>query len=167
MKPKDLRESPAAKQIIEELYERKAKEAAKNLLIPAQQGGKIMGTKVSDIYRSKHMIEADLNGETVKVTITGHGTVTFEGRNGKEDETKIILHLKEFTRPFVAVKTNTNAITAIFGTEDMDEWIGKTISIKSQLVDSFGKVVPAIRVQLTDSAVAAAPADQDLPPEAE
>ena len=113
-----------------------------------------MGTRVGDIYRSKHISASDLNGETVEATITGHGTVTYAGKNGKPDEVKITLDLKEFDRPFVAVVTNTSVITDIFKTEVLDEWIGKTIFLRSQMVDSPNGMVPGIRVQYPPPAAA-------------
>ena len=119
--------------------------------------------KVSDAFPSAYLAAADLNGETLKVTIASYRMFRFPD----QDKDRLILAFSDNDKELVCNITNANMIVEILGTDEMDAWKGCPIVLKSERIPFGGKITDAIRVQLTDSVVAAAPQDQDLPHEAE
>ena len=119
--------------------------------------------KVSDAFPSTYLAASDLNGETLKVTISGYRMFRFPD----QDKDRLILGFSDNDKELVCNITNANMIVEVLGTDDMDAWIDKPIVLKSERVPFGGKITDALRVQFEPSVVAAAPQDQDLPQEAE
>jgi hypothetical protein len=102
--------------------------------------------KVTDLFPSKYLRAADLNGIPRTVTIVKVTHDVFKD-NGV-DVTKAILHFKEAgTAPVVVNKTNWNMLAAITGEDDDERWVGTEIELKSQKVSGpGGKIVDSIRI---------------------
>lgn len=84
-------------------------------------------------------------GEEKIVTIESAGQEIVTGQNGKKDEC-FVLHLVN-EKPMIANKTNCKALTKLFGTPYIEEWIGKSFILHVQRVQAGGDTVDAIRVK--------------------
>lgn len=143
-KPEEVRTSPAAKQVLSDLRTRE-REVPDILTksIEANKRKEGRGMKVSDAFPSAYLTAADLGGKTVRVTIKGYRMFQFED----QDKEKLILSFSDHDKELVTNVTNANMITEVLGTDEMDDWTGKTISLKSQKVQFGSKMTDAIRVQ--------------------
>jgi hypothetical protein len=101
--------------------------------------------KMSDIFVSKYVKAADLNGKTVTLTIH---TLRIEDMQNhqNERERKPVLYFERATKGLVLNRTNAMTIVALYGDES-DDWVGKRISIYPTRVRAFGAVQDAIRVR--------------------
>jgi hypothetical protein len=93
----------------------------------------------------------DLDGSEVTLTIQNYIIKEFDEKDHESGETykkrKPIFSFEETEKTFVCNVTNLRAIGAVYGKE-MDEWIGKPITL-FPTVTSFGdKTVPCIRVRV-------------------
>ena len=89
---------------------------------------------VDQLYPSKYLSASDLKGKRLKATIA---KVTIEEfTNDGEKQNKPIVHFKEAIKPLVANKTNVNILAKLCG-DDTDDWTGKPIGLRMELV-SFG-----------------------------
>lgn len=100
--------------------------------------------KVSQLFPSKYVKAADLNGKTVTLTIAK--LVVEELGHGAEKERKPILYFKNATKGLVLNRTNAMTIAGLYG-DEADEWPGKRISIYPTKVRAFGSMQDAIRVR--------------------
>ena len=102
---------------------------------------------VSSLYPSKYLSASDLKGKHLTVTIA---KVTIdEFVNDGEKQNKPVVHFKESIKPFVANKTNINILAKLCG-DDTDDWTGKQIGLRMELVSFRGKVTESIRVTQPD-----------------
>jgi hypothetical protein len=95
---------------------------------------------------SKYLKAADLQGKSVKVTISGVSIVEFEDDDGKKQQ-KPALELKGKEKGVVCNPTTVQELGGAFGF-DSDGWIGKEIGLNTKHYASLGKdglVVTAIR----------------------
>ncbi len=113
---------------------------------------------MNDAFPSKYLSAEDLNGLDHTVVITHYATDTLKGRDG-QDELKYIFFFQNHKKGLVMNKTNGKTITALVGSSNFDDWIGKAITIGTAWVDSFGEQVLSIRVRpgLASSAQTAQP----------
>jgi hypothetical protein len=133
VKDKGVRDSPNARQIIADLRKREMELNPK----------KGQGMRGSDAFPSAYLAAEDLNGKTVSVTISGYRMFKFPDK----DKEKLILKFSDNELELVCNITNANMIAEVLGTDEMDEWKGKTIELRAQKVPFGGKIVDAIRVQ--------------------
>lgn len=110
---------------------------------------------------SKHLKYQDLEGRDVVLTIKSYQKETLKGKDGSEQK-KWCLHWKEENwKPLALNATNGAMITKVLGTDDMDEWIGKKITLyEKDDVEMGGEIVSGIRVR---SKKPAKPAQQPEP----
>ena len=98
----------------------------------------------SDFDKSKFFKAADIEGERKlrisKVTAEDIGT-------GAEKERKLVVWFTTDQRGLVLNKTNNRTLRAAFG-DAVEGWVGKVIVVFSTMVDSRGRMVPALRVRL-------------------
>lgn len=100
--------------------------------------------KISQLFPSKFVKSADLNGKTVTLTIKelrveelGHGT---------EKERKPVLYFSNATKGLVLNRTNAMTIAGLYGDES-EEWKGKRISIYPTRIRAFGTMQDTIRIR--------------------
>jgi hypothetical protein len=97
--------------------------------------------KTSEVYGSKVSLKAaDLGNSRAKVVIDGAELVKFD-----EGE-KIVLAFRDKEKTLVLNKTNAGIIEEMLGSDDTDDWMGRSIVLYATKVDFQGKRVPAIRV---------------------
>jgi hypothetical protein len=96
---------------------------------------------IQDVFPSRYVRAADLNGKRVTVTIK-HVAVE---RMGKDNEAKPVVYFRNATKGLVLNRTNAMAIAALYGPET-DAWAGKAVTLYPTQVRAFGATHDAIRV---------------------
>jgi hypothetical protein len=99
-----------------------------------------MGYNINDVFPSKYLKAADLNGKTVTLTIKDVGVETIG------DDDKLVVYFKGKDKGLVMNKTNSNNIAMVFG-PDTDGWLEQEISVYPTMVDFQGRSMEAIRVK--------------------
>ena len=96
---------------------------------------------------SKYLEAADLNGKrhTVVIERIVRG-VEFHNRSGGKDK-KPVFYLRGHEKGWALNTTNLNRIAEVHGSA-ADKWIGKPVVLTTEMVDSFGSQVPAVRVDV-------------------
>lgn len=112
--------------------------------------------KTSEAFPSKYLKADDLQGRDVAVTISDVKLEEFDGTNGKE--TKMLLYFKGKEKKFVCNKTNAKTLSKLFGSDETDDWLGKSITIGPREVEGPNGMTWGIRVSLKAPAQSAAPA---------
>lgn len=100
--------------------------------------------KISQLFPSKYVKAADLNGKTVTLTIAK--LVVEELGHGAERERKPVLYFQKASKGLVLNRTNAMTIASLYGDES-DEWQGKRISIYPTRIRAFGTMQDTIRVR--------------------
>lgn len=118
--------------------------------------------KSSEAFPSNWLHSEDLQGKRVAVTIEEITSeeLNFEGRKQR----KPVMRFQGKDKSLVVNRTNWNRLADFLGSDDSDDWIGKTIVLGVEKVDFQGKRVPAIRV-LGLARPVAAKAPEPPPPE--
>jgi hypothetical protein len=101
--------------------------------------------KMSDIFPSKYVKAADLNGRTVTLVIKELRIEDMQN-HANERERKPVLYFERATKGLVLNRTNAMTIASLYGDES-DNWVGKRISIYATKVRAFGQMQDAIRVR--------------------
>ena len=123
--------------------------------------------KSTDIFPSKYLRAADLDGREPIVTIN---RVVLETLG---DDRKPVAYFDGKDKGLVLNKTNWNAIEDISGEDDCDNWKGVKVKLITAKVEFQGKRVAAIRIDEAAQTSAApkrkpvepvdAPSDDDIP----
>jgi hypothetical protein len=96
--------------------------------------------KIDELYPSRFLRCADLNGKPMRVTIASLKREDIGG------EQKVVLSFTNGTKSLVLNKTNARAIAKTLGDETRG-WAGKDIILVPASVDFRGDMVDAIRVR--------------------
>jgi hypothetical protein len=89
---------------------------------------------------SKNLAAKDLQGKRVTVEIAGYEIKKFD--NGS----KPILSFVGKDKTLVLNKTNAFSIEMVLGTKEMDEWVGRRITLRPDRTLFEGQMVACIRV---------------------
>ena len=111
---------------------------------------------INSVFGGDSLKAADLQGHEPSVIIATVEMKKFDNGN------KLVLTFEGKKKALVVNKTNANRIAHAYGT-NTDKWIGKEITLFTDLVDFQGKAVEAIRVRAKKPAPANAMADDDIP----
>ena len=117
--------------------------------------------KSNDVFPSKHLKAADLNGASPVVTIE---RVTLEALDKAGKEKKPVVYFVGKQKGLVCNKTNWRAIVKITGSDDSDGWIGIKIQLYVAEVEFQGDQVAALRVRAPRVAAPARPVPPPPPP---
>ena len=105
---------------------------------------------------SNSLKAADLEGGEVTLTIDNYSVKEFSEEDKKTGDhytvRKPIISFVESEKTFVCNKTNREAIAYAYGKE-MDDWIGKPITLYPTIVPFGDKKVEAIRVRVLKASV--------------
>ena len=103
--------------------------------------------RVSNLYpkTSQWLKSEDIPDEGLTVTIDSYEVKDFN-HEGKR-ERKPVLYFKEDVKPLIVIKTNAGTITQLIGSDELDDWIGRRITLVPREVEYSGRQVWAIRVQ--------------------
>ena len=107
--------------------------------------------KASDVFPSKYLRAADLQGKEPIVTIARVDMETLG------DERKPVVYFTGKEKGLVMNKTNWNALQDICGDEDSDNWTGSKVKLYTAKVEYQGKRVAAIRIDEPTAAARPAP----------
>lgn len=103
--------------------------------------------KISQLSDSKYLKKEDVQ-PPIQVTIAGI-TQDNLARDDEAPEFKYILNFVGDVKPLVLNMTNAQLIAHITGSEETDDWKGKTITLYNDPSVSFaGKLTGGIRVQI-------------------
>jgi hypothetical protein len=100
--------------------------------------------KISQLFPSKFVKAADLNGKPVTLTITK--LVIEKLGHGNEAENKPVLYFERATKGMVLNRTNAMIIANLYG-DEADQWAGNRICIYPTKVRAFGQMQDCIRVR--------------------
>lgn len=102
--------------------------------------------RFSDLRQSKYLSQQDVD-PPVLVTITGYEEVDF-AKEGEEPQPKWVIKFRELEKGMTLGSENNSLITAIIGTDDLDEWKGaKIVLYREPTVKYKGKITGGIRVR--------------------
>lgn len=96
--------------------------------------------ELSSVFGGDTLKAADLQGHEPTVIISDVQMKKFDNGN------KLVVTFEGKKKALVCNKTNANRIAYAFGT-NTDNWIGKEVTLFTDLVDFQGKAVEAIRVR--------------------
>jgi hypothetical protein len=106
--------------------------------------------KVAEMYPSKYLSAADLQGREFPLTIS---TVTLEQiQDGNSTESKPVMRFERAQKSLVLNKTNCDVISAAYGGET-DLWAGKPVILYPTMTQFQGRQVPCLRVRLPGQAM--------------
>jgi hypothetical protein len=103
-----------------------------------------------ELYPCRFIASEDFKDKPVTLTVD-HVAVEQVG-HGSDKESKVIAYFKEPSKAtrkpiqLVLCATNAQRIAVMFGKE-ADDWSGHRVTLGVEMVESFGDIVPAIRVQ--------------------
>lgn len=97
--------------------------------------------KMGEAFPSAFLKTDDLQGRQVTVTIESYSL-----EDVGDDEKKLVLHFAGKNRGLVCNKTNAASISDIYG-DEMDEWLGKRITLYPTKTNYAGRMTPCIRIQ--------------------
>jgi len=103
--------------------------------------------RMSDAFPSNYMKASDLRGDTVVTIDRVEMEIVGQGRQA---EKKPVVYFRQHDKGLVLNKTNANTIAKIAGSEEMDEWGGRRITLWPTDVESGGELVMGIRVRLVN-----------------
>lgn len=101
--------------------------------------------KISQVFPSKYVAAADLNGKPVTLTIknvTQEEMLTHDNQKVK----KPVVWFEKAIKGFVLNRTNAMIIAALYS-DETDNWPGNRITIYPTQVRAFGKMQDCIRVR--------------------
>jgi hypothetical protein len=99
---------------------------------------------VNDVFPSKYLRAADLDGHEVTVTIEH---IEMESLGADDDTQKPVLYFVGKKKGLGLNKTNATTIANLYSPE-MDNWIGCPITLFPTQTDFQGKSVECIRVRI-------------------
>ena len=114
--------------------------------------------RVDEIFGGSFLKADDLQGKTVRVTISAVDVKEFDDGN------KIVISFQGKDKKLVCNKTNSSIIAENLGSQETEDWVGKVISLTVKKVEFQGKLVPAIRVVLEDQPAPAKAKRAPAPP---
>jgi len=93
----------------------------------------------------------DMEGKKdVTVTIKSVKREELQANAGADASHKPVLYFEKTDKGMVCNKTNAKAIAAAYG-PDVDDWIGKKITIHTERISAFGEMHDALRVRAVDT----------------
>jgi hypothetical protein len=101
--------------------------------------------KRDDVFPSKYLKAADLNGTPLTVMIVSAPLESLTSPEGKE-QTKTVLYFRGTKKLLPLNVTNWDAVADIAG-DDSDDWAGHKIELYPTTTEMKGKIVDCIRVR--------------------
>jgi len=108
--------------------------------------------KRDEIFPSKYLKAADLNGTAIAATIQSATIEVLKAPDGKE-QTKTILGFKGGKKTLPLNMTNWDAVVDLTGEDDTARWPGHKIELYPTTTEMKGKVVDCIRIRAPEQGV--------------
>ena len=109
--------------------------------------------KREEVFPSKYLKAADLNGKPITLTITAATLEPMKTLDGKE-QTKTVLSFKGAKKTLPLNVTNWDAVALATGEDDSDNWPGHAVELYPTTTSMQGKSMECIRIR--------APAQREL-----
>jgi len=120
-------------------------------------------TSINDLMPSKYLKKENVMPD-VMVTISSVGPENIAKDNEKPD-LKAIMFFNEFTQGLIINKTNKELLILELGTDQIESWIGKQITLGNDpSVSVGGKLTGGIRVRLSQTNHQAPPQEHAVNP---
>jgi hypothetical protein len=102
--------------------------------------------KRNEIFPSKYLKAADLNGQAHVVLIDRAPTETFG--KGDDQEQKTVLYFRNNAlKPLSMNMTNWDAVVLITGEDDTVEWRGHYVEVYPDTTRMQGKIIDCVRIR--------------------
>lgn len=101
--------------------------------------------RISDIFPSKYVKAADLQGRPVTLAIKDV-RVEEMTNHSNEKERKAVVYFEKATKGLVLNRTNAQIIANLYG-DETDHWRGKRVTLYPTRVKAFGTMQDCIRVK--------------------
>jgi hypothetical protein len=121
--------------------------------------------KRDQLFPSKYLKAADLNGKPIELEIRDAPTETLKNPDGVEQE-KCVLYFTKGKKGLVLNLTNFDAVAEIAGGDDTDLWPGLRIEVYPTKTELRGKSVDCIRIRRPQQAILSVPPAAKAPPPA-
>lgn len=121
---------------------------------------------VRKLYDKPYIYHYDLEGRDVTLTIERIVAGTLVGTSGKASK-KPILYFKGTEKGYALPITMAKVIQQMYGTFDLDKWIGKKITLYPSTTQMGGQTVECIRIRPTIPKGKGEAIRPDVPPPAE
>ena len=102
--------------------------------------------KRDDVFPSKYLRAADLNGTPLTVTIASAPLETLKNPEGKE-QTKTVLYFHGTKKLLPLNVTNWDAVADATGEDDSENWAGHKIELYPTTTEMRKKTVDCIRIR--------------------
>jgi len=103
--------------------------------------------KLNNMFPRKYATGADLNGNTVNVTIESMAVEKLSPHAGQPPMDRFVLYFKETQKGVILSRTLAEQVASILQSDDTDQWIGRKISLFPQQMNVAGKSRIAIRAK--------------------
>jgi hypothetical protein len=121
--------------------------------------------KREDVFPSKYLKAADLNGQAKIVTIERASYETLRAPDGKE-QGKTVLYFRNARKALPLNMTNFDAVSQIVGDDETDNWIGHHIELFPDKTSMAGKMLDCVRIRApTQAPLRKQTATKSPPPE--
>jgi hypothetical protein len=100
--------------------------------------------KFSEKFRSKYLRASDIQGDKAVVI----AKIT-EEEVGRDREEKVVIYFKGMPRGLVLNRPNGARLAGSLG-DDMDGWIGQTVTLTTEWTNFEGEEIEAIRVRVNE-----------------
>jgi hypothetical protein len=100
--------------------------------------------KRDEVFKSNYLKTADLRGRKIPVTIEDVRIETLG--QGKDAEDKPVAYFKGKDLGFVLNMTNWDTLQELLGSDDSDDWHGKTVLLVPAKTKFGNKMVDCIRI---------------------
>jgi hypothetical protein len=104
-----------------------------------------MPTK-NDVFPSKYLKAADLNGRPLTLEIKSAPLEVLNGPDGKQDQ-KTVLYFTNTPKKMPLNRVNWDAVVDVTGEVDSDNWVGHKIEVYPTTTQMGGKTVDCIRIR--------------------
>ena len=107
--------------------------------------------KVSEMFPSKYLKGVDLQGKAWRLTIVGVAAERMSPGQGRPEEEKFILHFQETPKGVILSRTTAYQIAVALDTENVAEWVGRTVTIYPESMTVGGQEHIGIRARKAES----------------
>lgn len=96
-------------------------------------------------FKGEYIAAVELGNKKPTLTIKKVDTIKMEDEKKKKDVDKAVIWFKEIPRGWIYCKTTGFCLAAMFG-EDDEQWVGKRVTLHSEMVQVGPEKQPGIRV---------------------
>jgi len=112
--------------------------------------------KTSDAFPSNYLKAADIGDRQITLTIDDIKQEELSNPQTNQRQMKPVVYFRRVKKGLVLNVTNSRVIEHVYG-EEMDDWIGKDITLFTREVEARGETVWAIRVRVPSRSQSTAP----------